>query len=654
MKIQIYTLFFIILFSPTIVNAQKSNCGNSDNPRTQAIYESAVEKLKQKKYKECALLLKDVIKLEQGMAKAYYMMGLVNISQQDTNLDAAKYYFNKTIDICPDFEDVYLYYYLGDLNIGEENFDLAVKYLNKFLKKPELIVSDDDFNQANALLKYAQYYQGLYKNPVPFNPKSVESICSVDDEYLPFITMDKEMAFYTRRYKVIEKNQAWAAEPKFEERFMFSKKISKHEYDKGEEMPYPFNDKKNEGGATLTMDNKYLYYTICEYDNNGYFNCDIFMSQYDIDGWTGLIRLDSNVSSPSSWDSQPSISADGNTLFFASDRLGGFGKSDIWVCYKNKAGEWSKPQNLGPVINTEGNERSPFIHSDNKTLYFSSDGLWGIGGLDIFFTKFEKNSWTTPKNIGYPINTTADEFGFFAIIAGRTGYFASNKIKGLGGWDLFSFDLYKAARPEKVALIKGSVKDEKDNMPVSAKVELKNVKTNQITPVNVDSLSGNYATTIDFNNDYILTVKKNDYAWESKYISSADSTQEQSFKVDLAIKPIEIGQTYTLNDVYFAYDSKELTENSIKVIDAFNEFLKENSKICVEIQGHTDDVGSLDYNLNLSLNRAKTVYEYLISKGINTSRLTYKGFGATKPIESNQTEEGKAKNRRTVFVITKK
>lgn len=654
MKIRIYSLFLTVILFPVFVNAQKAICENSDNPRTQSIYESAVGNFKQKKYKESAILLKEVIKLEQGMAKAYYMMGLINISQVDTNLEVAKYYFNKTNELCPDFEDFYLYYYLGDINVADENYDLAVKYLKKFLKKPELIVSDEDFNQATALLKYSQYYQELYKNPVPFDPKPVKSICSTNDEYLPFITMDKEMAFYTRRYLVVDKSQSWSSEPKYEEKFMFSKKLNKHEYDKGEEMPYPFNDRKNEGGATLTMDNKVMYYTVCEVDSNGYFNCDIFMSEYERDGWSGLMRLDTSVSSPTSWDSQPTISADGNTLYFASDRLGGFGKSDIWVSYKNKNGEWSKPQNLGPVINTEGNERSPFIHSDNKTLYFSSDGHWGIGGLDIFYTKWEKNKLTNPKNIGYPINTTSDEFGFFVSIDGKTGYFASNKLKGLGGWDLFSFDLYKAARPEKVALVKGTVKDETDNMPISAKVELKNVNTNQITPVNVDSLTGDYATTIDFQNDYILTVKKNDYSWESKYISSVDSTQEQSFKIDLAIKPIEVGQSYTLNDVYFAYNSKDLTDNSIKVIDTFNDFLKENAKVCVEIQGHTDDVGTADYNYNLSVNRAKTVYDYLITKGVNQSRLTYKGFGATKPIVSNQTEEGKAKNRRTVFVITKK
>lgn len=654
MKIRIYSLFLTVMLFPVFVNAQKAICVNSDNPRTQTIYESAVGNFKQKKYKESAILLKEVIKLEQGMAKAYYMMGLINITQVDTNLEVAKYYFNKTNELCSEFEDIYLYYYLGDINVADENYDLAVKYLKKFLKKPELIVSDEDFNQATALLKYSQYYQELYKNPVPFDPKSVKSICSTNDEYLPFITMDKEMAFYTRRYLVVDKTQSWSSEPKYEEKFMFSKKLNKQEYDKGEEMPYPFNDRKNEGGATLTMDNKVMYYTVCEVDSNGYFNCDIFMSEYERDGWSGLMRLDSTVSSPTSWDSQPTISADGNTLYFASDRLGGFGKSDIWVSYKNKNGEWSKPQNLGQTVNTEGNERSPFIHSDNKTLYFSSDGHWGIGGLDIFYTKWEKNQLSNPKNIGYPINTTSDEFGFFVSIDGKTGYFASNKLKGMGGWDLFSFDLYKAARPEKVALVKGTVKDETDNMPISAKVELKNVNTNQITPVNVDSLTGDYATTIDFQNDYILTVKKNDYSWESKYISSVDSIQEQSFKFDLAIKPIEVGQSYTLNDVYFAYNSKDLTINSIKVIDTFNDFLKENAKVCVEIQGHTDDVGTIDYNYNLSVNRAKTVYDYLISKGVNQSRLTYKGFGATKPIESNQTEEGKAKNRRTVFVITKK
>ena len=318
-------------------------------------------------------------------------------------------------------------------------------------------------------------------------------------------------------------------------------------------------------------------------------------------------------------------------------------------------GEWSKAINLGTAINTKGNEKSPFIHSDSQTLYFSSDGIMGMGGYDIFFSRLgDDDEWSKPTNIGYPISSVDDEVGFFVSTDGKFGYFASNKYNGTGSWDLYFFELYKEAQPERVLFIKGELKNENTREPVKARIELKNAVTKKVTNIPVDSITGAYAAVVLFRNDYVLTVKKEGYAYESKYISNKDTVYDKPVKIDVDIKPIEVGATYRLNDIYFATASYELTPESKMIIDGFIEFLSETPGIKVSIHGHTDDVGNDEDNLVLSHSRAKSVYDYLIEFGINKLRLKYKGFGESKPLASNKTWGGRAKNRRTVFVITDK
>jgi outer membrane protein OmpA-like peptidoglycan-associated protein len=320
---------------------------------------------------------------------------------------------------------------------------------------------------------------------------------------------------------------------------------------------------------------------------------------------------------------------------------------------RDRAGVWSTPVNLGPMINTAGNEKSPFLHPDGKTLYFSSDGQMGMGGYDIFFTRMDTSGvWIKPRNLGFPINSPDDELGFFVSTDGDLGFFASNKFKGKGGWDLYSFELYKDARPERVLFIKGNVRTESSAEPLKARIELKNVETKKVSEIPMDTLTGNYVAVAPFNSDFIMTVKKEDHVYESRYISRIDSIFKTPAKVDIEMKPVELNKSYRINDIYFETNSFDLTRESEAVLDQFLEFLMENPKISIQIQGYTDDVGSSVENLRLSENRARSVYNYLVSKGIAALRVSYRGFGESMPVAPNDTEEGRAKNRRTVFVIT--
>lgn len=650
-------LLFILQLTTAFSQEQETtDCGKTENKKAKRMFEKAVNEYSAYHYGEAIKILREINEMEPEYVEPYFLLGTISIKRSDKNLKAAKMYFSKVIDICPDF-DVYPYYYLGDIYYGNEVYDTAVIYLTRFLKDVDKIKSDQDYKRAEQMLKYASFADKLFKNPVPFNPKPMEGVSTILDEYLPIITPDNDFCYFTRRTEMPEQATAWkSGAKKYIEKFMESERHN-GVFEKGEEMPEPFNLSENEGGATFTIDNKMLIYTVCKYvDGGSYYNCDLCYSENRGDfQWNMIKNLGKNVNSSKTWESQPSIASDGKTLYFVSDRPGGYGGYDIYKTIRGENGEWSAPINLGPSVNTAGNEKSPFIHTDSQTLYFASDGWPGLGGYDIFFIKLgDEFKWKEPKNIGYPINSIYDDAGFFVSTDGRYGYFASNQLKGIGGWDIFYFDLYEGARPEKIGFIKGELKDEKTNEPIPARIELKNIKTKKITEIPVDSLTGKYVAVFPLKNDYLLTIKKDDYAYESRYISAKDETYQQPVKVDINIKPIEVGGSYQLKDINFATNSFALSEVSKNIIDGFIEFLKEHPKVNIEIQGYTDDIGNDRDNQILSENRAKSVYNYLIENNVKTVRLNYKGFGEMNPVVPNINEENRAKNRRTVFVIKAK
>ncbi|MHC1707148.1 MAG: OmpA family protein [Bacteroidales bacterium] len=659
----IRVLCFWILVSSCFTVRSQDTCAPIESKKAQRTYDQAQQAFKKRNLGDAYVLCKRVLEEEPECAEAFLMMGLINFQRSVPNYEVAEKNLKKAIELCPGIHP-YAYYYLGKIAYTNQNYQEAIPYLEFFIQDVDKIKSDADYDWTDKALKYMKFSEQMTKNPVPFDPVPVRNICSIQDEYLPIISPDNELALFTRVLKLPPNKNDLIPKEKMVERFMVAEREN-GVFDPGDEMPYPFNQSDNEGGASLTVNNKFLVYTRCRTVQGGsYYNCDICYSEYQYGQWEEVKNLGKNVNLADAWDSQPSITADGKTIYFVSDRKGGLGGYDIYMTTLDKDGEWSTPVNVGSPINSAGNEKSPFIHPDNRTLYFSSEGHMGVGGYDIFYSRLgEDNKWGKPKNIGYPINSIHDDVGFFVSTDGHYGYFASNKHQGVGGWDVFSFDLYPEARPEKVLLVKGELKiDDPEKQqdykpvpePIKAKIELKNVSTRKVTEIPVDSLTGEYAAVVLFKNDYIMTVKKEGFGYESKYIAQEDTAFKEPAKVDMTIKPIEVGQSYKLNDIYFASDSYELTPESRIVIDGFSEFLDENPGIKISIEGHTDDVGNDDYNLILSENRAKSVHEYLISKGIPANRLSSKGLGESKPVETNTTLAGRAKNRRTVFVITAK
>ena len=416
-----------------------------------------------------------------------------------------------------------------------------------------------------------------------------------------------------------------------------------------------------------------MYICAC-IQNGGYFNCDIYVSEkqkktitlkregidYDTTflAWSPLKNIGPNINGPQTWEAQPSLSGDGKTLYFASARPGGYGKIDIYYSKRSEDGIWSKAVNMGKPINTSESDKSPFIHTDSRTLYFvseSSDLRWGAGDFDIFYTKQNEETliWDEPKNIGFPINTEEAEESLIVSVDGHYGYFSSKRKEGLGGKDIFYFEIPEEAKPDKIVLAKGKGSfgtEDGENAKMILRDKNGNKKEQDfslgddgdfIAIVNVENIKG----------DALLEIQTEDGAFESLIISEQDIGNTVVKKKEIDVKPINKGEVYTLNDIYFESNSSKIKESSKIVLDGFIDWLSNNKELKVEIQGHTDDIGPDKANLALSMDRSFSVMEYLLENGVDKSRLKFKGFGKTNPKVPNTSSKSRSINRRTDFLI---
>ncbi|MCD6556038.1 MAG: OmpA family protein, partial [Bacteroidales bacterium] len=421
----------------------------------------------------------------------------------------------------------------------------------------------------------------------------------------------------------------------------------------------PLNTRGNEGAQSISADGKLLFFTSCEYakgksaHGKTYGSCDIWLSHKIGSKWSKPKNLGHQVNSKY-WESQPSFSADGKTLYFASNRPGGKGKIDIWKTEMQKDSTWNQPVNLGDNVNTPGEDQSPFIHYDNKTLYFSSTGHSGMGKSDLFFTKKDKTGhWQKPVNLGYPINTFEEEISLTINAKGNKAFFASSKNSEFGGLDIYTFDLPVNDRPEQVTYIEGIVYDKETTDKLYSRIKLINLKTNkEVAVTSSDQLTGKYLICLPAGADYAFNVSKTGYLFFSENFSFENTEDTlKTYHFDIPLSPIKKGKKTILKNIFFDTDSYTLKAESETELQNLLQFLKNNPAVRIEIGGHTDNTGSEAHNKQLSENRAKSVYNYLIENGIGKNRLIYKGYGSTFPIDNNKTEEGKQNNRRTEFKI---
>lgn len=572
------------------------------------------------------LLLDKILKKHPNLIEGIFLKAALFFDMDSFSM--AKLWYQKGLSLQPS-PDPAIFYQLAMTHYRMNDFSEALNSLEKFLTlAPQ---NHKWLPRARQNLDQLQFIVTTMNNPSDFEPKPLPGfVNSPDYEYLPSLTADEKYLVYTKRSQG-------------QEDLFYSIKDSSGIWSAGQ--PLEINTPDNEGAQTISADGKLIVFTACN-RKDGSGGCDLYFTERINQKWSAPKNMGKPINT-SSWESQPSLSANGTALYFASNRPGGQGGSDIWVTYRQKDQSWSNPIPLDTTINTSSDDQSPFIHADNKTLYFMSKGHRGMGEFDLFMAK--KNidgTWSTPINLGYPINTPANEGALVISLDAKTAFFDSDKD---GNSNIFTFTLPEKIRPTPVTYVKCLVKDATTQKPLSAEVLLTDLfnSTNQYSiPTHTD---GTFLVCLPLGSDYSLQIEKQGYLFHSENFSLTNLNEERNiFELEVKLYPFEMASTpeIILKNIFFNTGSAELKPESFQEINKLLQLLSENQQLRIQINGHTDDVGSEQDNLILSEKRAFAVYDYLLQNGIDPQRLQYKGFGETKPISENRAE-----NRRTTFEI---
>ena len=501
------------------------------------------------------------------------------------------------------------------------------------------------------LKRYIYFADSAYKNPVAFEPKSVgDGVNTGFDEYWPSLSVDENVLVFTRQIPINPDKPSRSQESMHEDLFVSFRNPETGKYDQAIPMPGNVNTRLNEGAQCVSADGKTVVITACNRPG-GVGSCDLYIMFLKNGKWTEPQNLFTVNSA--SWDSNPSLSADGRTIYFSSGRAGGYGKTDLWKAEIDRNGNAKNPPvNLGPVINTEYEELSPFIHPDGKTLYFASNGFPGMGDFDLYYSRMgEDNKWKNPVNVGYPINTNGEERSLIVNAKGDIAMFASSTTKR--DLDIYYFEIPEEAKPVTVTYVKGYVYDIKTNDRLVAQCEMLDLETgNVVVEMMSEAETGEYMVCLPIDKDYAFNVSKDGYLFYSENFSLTNlENPEEPYVINIPLKPIEEGIIVVLKNIFFEFNSFDLLPESYTELNKVVDYMNSNPKMKIEIGGHTDNVGTKEYNKALSQNRAKSVYNYLIEKGVSADRLSYKGYDFSMPIADNDTEEGRALNRRTEFKV---
>lgn len=609
------------------------------NGFSQAVDAKTQKKLEQAKYylntgqTELAIQeLNTILTPNPKITNARWMLGDIFFNKKEYEKAIFQYKLLITNDIKP---PNIIYSNIGESLFFQNKYDESLAYFEKYLG----FSNNSPTNQARIqLLKQSAIYaKTAILSPVLFNPINIGSgINSEMSEYLPYLTADGSLLFFTR----LVGNQ---------EDIFYAEKQDSVNWKKAESLGNLINTKDNEGAHCISADAKFLFFTACN-RINGLGGCDIMFAINNGKEWSKPEFMARPINSEA-WESQPSFSADGRSLYFTSNRPGGFGGKDIWVSTLNDNYTWSAPENLGPEVNTAGDEQSPFIHADGTTLYFASDGRPGFGGFDLYLAKKINNKWTNTQNLGYPINTSAHEGSLMVSLDGNTAFYASNRKDGFGKLDIYTFELPDIDKPNKVSYVKARVTDKKTGSPLDVNYIFIDIETKKPIQNGVTGKDGTFLVTLPAGKEYALNINKKGYLFSSEHYNLKENFIDKPYNINIALQPIEIGGTTVLRNVFFDVDKYDLNNKSYLELDKLVVLLNENPTMKVELIGHTDNQGQKQYNQTLSENRAKSVVNYLITKGINKNRLSSKGKGDTEPIATNLTEEGKALNRRTELKI---
>lgn len=625
-------VILLLLFVSHICIAQKKT-------KAEKAYETAVALLENGDYDNGLNVLLQSYK--DNPRSMNTLTALANTYNEIKQYDSAVLFFEQARTVDPaQFNYFNLNYSISLAGIGK--FAEALRAVDIYLAIPNL--SERGKTAADYRKKTYQFaldYASKHPNEnYTFAPVNMgDAINSSYSEYYPSFTIDDSMFVYTRRGEGVRED------------FMQSFKLPDGQYTAAVLMPGAINEQPSKGAINISQDGQWVIFA-GNFQGKGYGDFDLYISYKTPDGWSEPVNMGKSINTQY-WESSPSLSSDKHTLYFSSNRPSGFGGNDLYVTHLTQDGKWTKAVNLGPTINTKGDELAPLIHADNESLYFTSSGLPGYGGSDLFMSKRHGDtSWTTPQNLGYPINTIDNEGSLFVAADGVTAYYASDRSDSRGDLDLYRFTLRPEVRPLKTLYVSGKIVDgNNESTGLDADFQLVENGTQQLVSQSRSSNTGDYLVALPAGKDYTFTVNKKGYLFQSELFELNKEKPQTTVHKDIVLKPIKLNESIALKNILFNTNSYELQPISLIELNTVLQLLRENSTLRLRINGHTDNKGSQAINEPLSANRAKSVVDFLIKNGIAKDRLEWKGFGDSKPVASNATEEGRTLNRRTEIEV---
>ncbi len=624
--------------------------------------------------------LSDANRFNPDNARLNYMLGLIWFMTDPISKESAEF-FQKAYALNPRIEDD-LSFWLGWTYHLNSKWEDAIKHYEEYHTFLKQKAKSNAAPIEDVKKKIRECENGKIFSAKPervFVDNLGPNINTQYPEYGPSISTDEATIIFTARRPNSTGGKRDPTDNGFHEDVYVSQK-EKGKWQPSKQLSKNVNTDKHDAAAGLSPDGNKLYvYRHVERDGGDLYESVLFGMD-----WEPPVHMNKNINTKYH-ESSVSLSYDGKRLYFVSDKDGGYGDRDIYFSEMDVNGEWGPSKNIGPEINTKYAEEAVFVHPDGVTMYFSSKGHNSMGGYDIFRTKLINGKWQAPENMGYPINGPDDDVFFVVSGSGNRAYFASSKSGGYGEKDLYRITFlgpekkpilntqdqllsvvanpvnsFKAEanielKTSKLTLLKGVVSDAESGKALGSNIDLINNEKDQVLATfKSNSSTGKYLVTLPSGGNYGIAVRQEGYMFHSENFNIPDTLSFQEFVLDVKLKKIEVGNSVVLKNIFFDFDQSSIKPESVNELNRLVKLLKDNPKVKVEISSHTDDVGTEEYNQKLSESRCKSVIDYVISKGIVANRLLAKGYGETKPIANNDTEEGRQNNRRTEFKIMEK
>ncbi|WP_266365859.1 OmpA family protein [Tellurirhabdus rosea] len=609
---------------------------STSNKKALDFYNRAMENFAQRRTEETIQLLNKAIEQDTAFTEAHLKLGQVYEYARRPELALQTY--QRAIRQQPGKPATGLaYQFVGTYLLKKGQYGQALTYLDKF--GTFFTPQSSQGKRVERLRQTALFGQQAIQNPLPVKPRPLPAaVQAFPSQYFPVLTADEQTLVFTvlkpegdeDLMVATQQAETWSAPSPLSERI---------------------NTPRNEGTPSLSADGRTLVFTACN-ERNGLGSCDLYISRKTGTEWSAPQNLGPSVNTRF-WDSQPALSADGRRLFFVSDRPGGVGRRDIWCSQLGNDGQWQTPFNL-KNINTAFDEASPFIHANGQTLFFASDGHIGMGGYDLFIADSTATGWSNPQNLGYPINTADDQAALFVAANGTRAYYSHEESGDVQRSKLYVFDLPASIREKirPVSYLKGVIADAGTKKPLGATIELIDLETNKvISRVQSDAETGQYTAVLPSGGEYALYVNVPGYLFKSLSFDFKQKREGEGLNLSVPLEPIRSAGRETLNNIFFESGRFGLAEKSRVELDRLAQFMEQNPTVKVEISGHTDDRGDAAANLELSRKRAQSVVSFLVKAGIGPERIRSAGYGETKPLVPNSSEENRQQNRRIEWRI---